>query len=171
MARCMGRTRSGRRCRRESQKGSTRCSIHMPKLVMGTSKSSSSSSSPRRGTSYPGSLNRTNERSGSRGQKTSTVVNPAFYQISMDNPLAQHFISDKVGDLSRSANVGVAMNAATMPMLYGGGPGLAAKVVTSVVGTILVSGYLNTVDQYRDLAHFATTGKIHGYSLMGETHH
>jgi hypothetical protein len=98
------------------------------------------------------------------------IINPAFKQLSFDNPLVQHFIADKVGDISRTANVGVAANVATMPMLYGGGPGLAAKVATSLIATIAIGGYMNTMDQYRDLAHFAATGKIHGHSVIGRTH-
>jgi uncharacterized membrane-anchored protein YitT (DUF2179 family) len=103
-------------------------------------------------------------------QESRRVLNPAFKQLSLDNPIAQHFIADKVGDLSRSANVSVAFNAATTPLLLGGGIGLGAKIGITIGGTILVSSYLNTLDQYRDLAHFAATGRIHGYSLMGETH-
>lgn len=183
MPRCKALARGGsRQCRRNALKGQEFCSIHGGGGASPSSRQSRSSSLsyaamsgptvPSRTTraSHPGSLIESIERSGFRGQKTRRVLNPAFTQLSLDNPLVQHFIADKVGDLSRSANVGVAMNAATMPMLYGGGAGLAAKIGTSIVGTVLVSGYLNTVDQYRDLAVFASTGKIHGYSLMGETH-
>ena len=104
------------------------------------------------------------------GSPSRIKINPALSQLSMDNPLVQHIIADKVGDISRTANVGVAANVATMPMLYGGGPGLAAKVATSIIATVFIGGYMNTMDQYRDLATFATTGKIHGHSVIGRTH-
>ena len=88
----------------------------------------------------------------------------------MSNPLVQHLLADKVGDLSRSTNVALAMNVATMPLLAFGPSGLGAKIATSIIGTIVISSYLNTADQYRDLAGIVATGKIHGHSIIGETH-
>ena len=170
MPRCKALVRGGSRfCKRNALKGSMYCSHHggrhltHPAPTNNNNKGISSKRLPLSNASRGPS--RSVDKLSSR-----LTINPAFKQLSMDNPLVQHFIADKVGDISRTANVGVAANVATMPMLYGGGPGLAAKFVTSIVATVAIGGYLNTMDQYRDLAQFATTGKIHGHSVIGRTH-
>jgi hypothetical protein len=166
------------RCRALVRGGSRQCKRNALKGSMFCSQCGGKSSHPSRNNSNRGiSSKRLPLPNASRGPSRSEdklssrlTINPAFKQLSMDNPLVQHFIADKVGDISRTANVGVAANVATMPMLYGGGPGLATKFVTSIVATIAIGSYLNTMDQYRDIAHFATTGKIHGHSVIGRTH-
>jgi len=168
--RCKALVRGGsRRCKRNALKGSMYCS------QCGGKSSHPSRNNSNRGISskrlpLPNASRGPSNSEAYPGQKTRRKINPAFSRLSIDNPLVQHFIADKVGDISRTANVGVAANVATMPMLYGGGPGLAAKIATSVIATIAIGGYMNTMDQYRDLVHFAATGKIHGHSVIGRTH-
>jgi hypothetical protein len=169
--RCKALVRGGsRRCKRNALKGSMYCSQCGGRYGY-------LATSPHNNNNKGISSRRLPLPNASRGPSHSEdklssrlTLNPAFRQLSMDNPLVQHFIADKVGDISRTANVGVAANVATMPMLYGGGPGLAAKVGTSILATIVIGGYMNTMDQYRDLASFAVTGKIHGHSVIGRTH-
>ena len=170
MPRCKALVRGGsRQCKRKALKGSMFCTqcgngrhaSHTNRINKGISSNRLPLPNASRGPSHSGAHS---------GAGTRMKINPAFYQLSTDNPLVQHFIADKVGDISRTANVGVGANIATMPMLYGGGPGLAAKVATSVIATVFIGGYMNTMDQYRDLALFATTGKIHGHSVIGRTH-
>ncbi len=104
-------------------------------------------------------------------QKTRRKINPAFFNLSIENPIFQHIVADKAGDISRTWNVGVASNVATMPMLAGGGPGLAAKIIASLGLTFIIGGYLNTLDTYRDLFHFISSGEIHGHKIVGQSHH
>ncbi len=172
MPRCKALARGGsRQCRRNALKGQVFCSVHGVKPRVESNRSNAAHS-VRTASLRPSSITSSASYSGSlnESQKSRRVLNPAFKRIGISNPLVQHIISDKIGDLSRTWNVGVAANVATMPMLYGGGPGLAAKVVTSVGITFVVGSYLNTMDQYRDLYQFATTGKIHGHSVIGESH-
>ena len=173
MPRCKALARGGsRRCRRNALKGQEFCSVHGGGLATQyRDNRSKASTQPSRSASVRPSQFQERILSGSlANQKTRRVLNPAFSRFGVSNPLVQHVISDKIGDLSRTWNVGVGANVATMPMLYGGGPGLAAKVVTSIGITFVVGGYLNTMDTYRDLYQVATTGKIHGYSILGESH-
>ncbi len=172
MARCKALVRGGtRRCKRNALKGSMYCSQcggGDGNLTQAPRNNNNKGISFKR-LPLP-NASRGPSNSGARLPKSRRIINPAFYQLTTENPLVQHYITDKVGDISRTANVGVTANIATMPMLYGGGPGLAMKVVTSIGATIFVGGYLNTLDTYRDLATFATTGKIYGHSVIGRTH-
>lgn len=162
MPRCRGRTRTGRQCRRQSLKGSTRCSLHMPKLVMGNSKSPGGirSSSPR-GKMTP-SIGTTGASHPSHKGYYRTIRNTRFGVGDM----LRHVYTDKVGDLSRTVGTAAAVNtvlAPITPYMIGLGPkGVAARAALGIGGTLAISGPMQTLDMYRDAYQFFRTGEIGG---------
>ena len=101
----------------------------------------------------------------------STVVNPAFYDVNISNPLVQHFLNDKVSDFQRGLVVAEAWNVGTLPMLYFGPQMILPKIGISIGGSIATISYLNTLDMYRDAFDIVSTRQIHGHRLFGHRHH
>ena len=114
------------------------------------------------------------ERSGDRGQSTSRRLNPAFKQFSIENPLFQHFLDDKIGDFERSFAITSAVSVASSPWLnhirFSSPQGFAASAAVVALISAPLIAYVNTADTYRDLTLFAATGQLHGHQIMGETH-
>ncbi len=100
----------------------------------------------------------------------STVVNPAFYDVNISNPLVQHFLNDKVSDFQRGLVVAEAWNVGTLPMLYFGPQMILPKIAISLGGSIATISYLNTLDMYRDVFDIVSTRRIHGHRFFGHRH-
>jgi len=101
-------------------------------------------------------------------------LNPALGDLSTSNPIFQHFLQDKIGDFERSVAITTGVSVATAPWLtslrFSSPQGfLAAGLVVAVISAPLI-GYVNTMDQYSDLAAFAASGEIHGHKVFGYTH-
>lgn len=172
MPKCKALAAGGsRRCRRNALKGQEFCSYHGGLNTKSRNNRSRSLTQSRSAPVRTHIKNNKSIPSGSPlGQSSRRRLNPAFTRIGISNPLIQMLYYDKVSDMSRSTNVALAMNVATMPLLAFGPAGFGAKVATSLIGTILISSYLHKADLYRDMSKIMATGKIHGYSIMGETH-
>tara|TARA_R100000664_G_scaffold17184_1_gene26084 strand:- start:175 stop:618 length:444 start_codon:yes stop_codon:yes gene_type:complete len=109
-----------------------------------------------------------------KGQQTKRILNPAFLNLNLENPIAQHIFLDKIGDAKRSSNIFQGVTVATAyplgPVRAIGPQGWVLATLITIGISIPIIGYAQTADQYRDLAQFAQSGEIHGHKLFGETH-
>lgn len=180
MPRCKALVRGGsRQCKRKALKGSMFCSQHGGVVASQSrdnrSRFSSQTHISRSASVRPLSNNNTGVLSSSLPPQSSRRrLNPAFTKIGWSNPLVQHYYTDKVGDLHRSATIFQATSVITAyplaPVRATGPQGwLAAALVVGLVGAPFAA-YANTADQLNDLRNFASTGKIHGHSVFGDTH-
>ena len=108
------------------------------------------------------------------GAKSSRKLNPALGDLSLANPIFQHFLQDKIGDFERSVAITSGVSLATAPWLtslrFSSPQGfLASSLIVALISAPMI-GYVNTMDQYSDLAAFAATGEVHGHRVTGRTH-
>ena len=101
-------------------------------------------------------------------------LNPALMDLSISNPIFQHFLQDKIGDFERSVAITSGVSLTTAPWLtslrFSSPQGfLASSLIVAVISAPLI-GYVNTMDQYSDLAAFAASGEVHGHKVTGRTH-
>ena len=110
---------------------------------------------------------------------TSSSKSLEYYYVNVKNPnfglgdVVRHLYEDKVGDLSRTANIGAGVNLALAPitpyMLAAGPPGIAARAALSIGGTIAIASYANTADSYRDLVNIVRNKEVGGTRLYGHS--
>ena len=108
------------------------------------------------------------------GAKSRRKLNPAFMDFSLSNPIFQHFLQDKIGDFERSIAITTAVSVSTAPWLtnlrFSSPQGfLASSLIVAVISAPMI-GYVNTMDQYSDLAAFAASGEVHGHKVTVRTH-
>jgi hypothetical protein len=113
------------------------------------------------------------------GESSNTLFEDNWYYVTVKNPsfgfddVVRHVYHDKVGDLSRTTNIGAGVNLALAPitpyMIAAGPAGIATRAALSVGGTVFLAGYANTADSYRDLVNIATTKEVGGTRLYGHS--
>ena len=127
--------------------------------------------------SYQRSPLRTNAPRGPsnyEGRKSRHKLNPAFSQVSLDNPIFQHYLSDKIGDFERSLAISTSVTVATAPWLtplsFSGPQGFVTAMLIRLIIAAPIVSYANTLDLYSDVAALAATREIHGHKISGRSH-
>ncbi len=112
----------------------------------------------------------------SSSSSSNSVAEVNWYYVTVKNPdfgfgdIFRHIYHDKVEDASRTVNLSYVIQSVTAPMVMAGPPGMVARLVISLWGTIHIGHLLNMYDLFTDLYDIYTTKEIGGKSLVGKSY-